>query len=134
MRSGNNTFNKQHLYCLWNLPLFWLFKIGVTGNMKARLNEINETTFGIAVPLFWGKMFGAYYIEQFLLGITYPLKWELNGSGGTEWRIFGIITWPVMVLFWVFWKVFWFWVSLLLCWLLAGCPQEPIESFKRLFH
>lgn len=132
MKSGNGTASKQHLYILWHVPLIFLFKIGVTGNMRARLKEINETTFGYAVPIVFPRLWGAYYIEQFLLGILWPLKYPLNGSGGSEWRILGIIALPIVVLFWAVQFLFWFLVALLIIWLCSGQPDEPIKAILRL--
>lgn len=134
MKTGNGTVNKQFIYVLIHIPFFALQKIGITGNMRARLKEINETTFGYCLPLFFGRVFAAYYLEQLLLGLTWPLKWQLNGSGGSEWRLFGIIALPIIVFAWLLDRLFLFFVALFLAWFLAGCPKEPFAAISRLFH
>lgn len=127
-RTGNNTANRQYLYLLMNVPLFFLFKIGVTGDMANRKREIDETTIGKTVVLFAGRIWAAYYIEQFLLGITFPFRFSLNGSGGSEWRLLGILVLPLM---WIcllidrFWYVF---VLTALCWWEFGRGFLPLEK------
>lgn len=132
-KSGNNTINKQYLYCLVNVPFFFLQKIGITGNPKARFREINETTIGITFPIFCSEVFAAYYIEQFLLFLTYPLKIKLSGSGGTEWRMFGFITWPVMVLCWLVDRLFLTMAVLMLSLFASGIYAEFFKAFFRVF-
>lgn len=131
--SGNGTAARQYIYVLWYVfPMPWLWKIGITGNMQARLREINKTTFGVIVPIWFCKIYGAYYVEQFLLGILYPLKWHVNGSGGTEYRILGIIALPLILLAWAIDKLFLFLLTLTIVWIISDCPDEPINSLVRL--
>lgn len=132
-KTGNNTLNRQYIYCLIHFPLIAIFKIGVTGNMRARLVEINKTTFGFCLPVFFCKVWAAFYIEQFILGLLRPLKFELSGSGGSEWRFFGIVALPIILAAYLIDKMWLLFVSLFICWILAGCPHEVIKSLSRLF-
>lgn len=113
---------------LMNVPLLFLFKIGVTGHMESRKREIDETTFGKTVVVFAKRIWAAYYIEQFLLGITFPFRFALKGSGGSEWRLLGVLVLPFM---WFFLFVDRFWylpILFILCWWEFGRDILPFEK------
>ena len=130
-KSGNGTAARQYIYCLVNIPFIFLFKIGITGNMRYRLRDINETTFGWCIPVFFCRIWGAYYLEQALLWVLGPLKWQMNGSGGSEWRVLGIIALPIIFLALLIDRIFLFCVAMFVAWMLTGHPMEPIEkAFK----
>lgn len=134
-KSGNGTTNRQWIYCLWMIfPNPLLFKVGISGNLWARLSEINKSTFGVVVPVFACRIWGAYYWEQFILGLLYPLKWRVNGSGGSEYRLFGIIALPLILLAFLLDRLFLYLVSIIVIWFLSGCPQEPIRAILQLLN
>ena len=102
--------------------------------MRNRLREINSSVFGFVFPIIFCRVWGAFYIEQLLLTVLRPLKWELNCSGGTEFRLFGIIALPIVLFAFLLDRLFLFFVALVLAWFLGGCPNEPLKAISRLIH
>lgn len=109
MRTGNHTLARQHLYLVanptlaipaallaliatgspalaaWAAAWTMLVKIGVTGRKPARFASIAGTSPGPDIPVSLGRVWGAYYIEQFLHRLFFFLRIRWFGSGKTEW-------------------------------------------------
>lgn len=110
-RTGNGTSAIQHLYHVANptlaigcvvlcilagapwwfttivSPFFILSKIGITGNIKRRMDNIKKTSPGPDVPLANVRIPFAYQIEQFFHRVLSFLHCPWFGSGKTEWVI-----------------------------------------------
>lgn len=63
-KTGNIQFVKQWLYIYWNLPFFWVVKIGVTGHYWKRWIDVNKDNIGVDLPVFGIRCYLAYDIEQ----------------------------------------------------------------------
>lgn len=111
MRTGNHTTARQYLYLvinptpalifaglIWWMGMPWQFnaivssffiltKIGITGNMKARIRDIEGTSPGIDIIVGKARIWGAYYIEQWIHRWLAFLNCPWFGSGKTEWFI-----------------------------------------------
>ena len=125
MRTGNHTLARQHLYLVanptlaipaallaliatgspalaaWAAAWIMLVKIGVTGRKPARFASIAGTSPGPDIPVSLGRVWGAYYIEQFLHRLFFFLRIRWGGSGKTEWflglpGVIGIIVYTLM--------------------------------------
>lgn len=113
MRTGNHTANPQWLYVVINptvalpvfafalatgLPLapacflasfFVLIKVGITGVPRERFRAIHKASPGIDIPVRLAWLPGAYYIEQAIHFLFFPVRlWSWGrGAGRTEWFI-----------------------------------------------
>lgn len=85
-KSGNGTNATQHLYCMINLPYFWVWKIGVSADCHKRAEQLTKKYAGKFIPIIWVNIPNAYGIEQLLLAITVPFKVQIKGTGGKELR------------------------------------------------
>lgn len=77
----------QRIYILWNLPFFWVVKIGITGKkVKHRVRQIDQSAAGKDICIFSTSLFFAYHIEQMIHFICRKmfLQTRFNGSGKTE--------------------------------------------------
>ena len=103
-KSGNGTWAPQYIYLLYNVPYWYVTKIGVTGSPANRLRSFREDTQcpGEDAYLFKVKVFGAYYIEQFLHRVFRMFRIRWSGTGKTE--RFLIIVAPIAIAFIVVFK------------------------------
>ena len=98
-RSGNGTAAAQDLYCLINLPFFWVWKIGISKDAKNRAQDLSLETRGYWLPIAWVRIFFAYQIEQRLLSITSWAHAPFDGLTETRYIIVGPFLWlSVMIL------------------------------------
>ena len=125
-KSGNHTSSIQWLYIMWNIPVIWKIKIGISGGVSYRRKMISESTPGFVFPIWMVKIPFAYDFEQLLhrvFGFAHsPFK---NGSGKTEW--FSILVLPFAFIILTFLQLLWWSIllstGLLFVWLLAGMPE-----------
>lgn len=98
-KSGNGTWAPQYIYILYNRPYWFVTKIGITGYPQRRLHGIrtDPDAIGTDFYLLKIKMFGAYYVEQFLHRLFFVFKVPWKGSGRTE-RFLVIVVIPAVVL------------------------------------
>ena len=94
-RTGNRTWNTQLVYILGNFPFVMVVKIGITGNMKRRLSQIDKSAPGNDRVLFRMKIWGAYYLEQLVHFLCYPLRVyhfrELGGLNLGAYLLVGLL-------------------------------------------
>lgn len=109
-KSGNNTVSPQFIYVMLNIPMIWLFKCGITGNVAARRKNISETTFGLVFPIWIAFVWNAYGLEQWLHRTLNPINVRIHGSGGSEWFfIFGLLfVIPILIIRQIFDMLFFF--------------------------
>lgn len=123
-QSGNGTANKQWLYIFWNIPFIWVCKIGISGNVKTRHRQVDRTSRGIDIPVWYIRIYFAYQLEQWLHRVFSFARVRFTGSGHTE-RFFIIAAVPALILSLLFFIIEWaFWLAsgVFLLWLLAGQP------------
>ena len=96
-KRGAGKSSRQYIYVLINLPFFWIVKVGITADPKRRWNDIDRSSPGKDVAIFWIKIWGAYYVEQFVLSMCSPLRRKFWGSGRTE-RFLFLAAIPAIVL------------------------------------
>lgn len=116
-KTGNGTWRRQNLYCMINLPFFWVWKIGIGKTAQVRAQSISNQVPGKMYVVAVVNILFAYQIEQVVLKLT---SWaRVNFGGLTEVRfILPGILFPVLILllkllknaFWVlvFLTVFYF--------------------------
>lgn len=98
IKSGNGTAAKQWLYVLWNLPYFWTCKVGITGYLDLRVQQIDEDNKGYDFPIFAIKIYGAYQVEQFVHGLcSFMRDRSFKGTGHTE-RFFVLAIIPAIAI------------------------------------
>lgn len=85
-KTGNGTRARQYLYIMLNLPFFWKWKIGISGNAQTRAKSITNIVPGRMVIVFAARVYNAYAFEQFLLRITNWNATKVQGVGGKEFR------------------------------------------------
>lgn len=107
-RTGNGTNARQWLYVLINIPMIWIVKIGITGNLSKRIRQIDRSAIGWDVPIFAVKIRFAYAVEQSIHRLCARLRVRFHGSGKTE-RFLVLAALPailgaviVFVLEWIF--------------------------------
>lgn len=115
-KTGNKKWVKQWIYVYWNIPFFWVVKIGVTGHFWRRWIDVcfdkGNWGFDIPVPFMCFSVYGAYNIEQanrrfwkkiFKNGAKIP---GFMGTGKTErFWFFALI--PAVLMMWLFFLVEW---------------------------
>lgn len=95
-RTGNGSKSRQWLYILINIPLIWIVKIGITGNLSRRIRQIDRSAFGWDVPIFAVKIRFAYAVEQSIHRFCSGLRIRFHGSGKTE-RFFVLAALPAIL-------------------------------------
>jgi len=131
-RTGNGTNNRQWLYIMVNVPLFFLCKIGISGNKNRRAREVSEKVFGWAIPVFAVYIPFAFALEQSmhrLFGFA-----NVRFGGSREWFLFPVAPVAAFIMFTVFLLEYllWFVAVLFVIWLFSGMPQEPVQRVKQL--
>ena len=95
------------LYCLWNFPLIWIFKVGIVRTGKGafrRAKEVNKAMPGYPIPIMAVIIpFGAYRVEQEMHRIM--RRWRVDfykGDGHTETFIIAPLFFavPIMLTIW----------------------------------
>jgi hypothetical protein len=100
------------VYVMLFLPRFWVVKVGYTGTtkgVKKRASSVSKAAPGIAIPV--GAMIVpfAWNIEQGLLDLLSPLRWDFyKGQGHTETFVFPAHVVVIIVWFgmWLDFEVF----------------------------
>lgn len=95
-RTGNGSKSRQWLYVLINIPLIWIVKIGITGNLSRRIRQIDRSAIGWDVPIFAVKIRFAYAVEQSIHRLCSGLRIRFHGSGKTE-RFFVLAALPAIL-------------------------------------
>lgn len=73
------------LYLFWNFPRILTVKIGISGNARKRLKQVDKSAPGRDFLIFaFPFMPGAYYCEQMIHWICAPLRVRFRGDGHTE--------------------------------------------------
>lgn len=85
-KSGNGTTATQDLYLFFNLPYFWIVKIGISGNAEKRRKEVDESAPGIDFLAWSARLPYAYQLEQWMHTVcrSVGLQARFSGSGHTE--------------------------------------------------
>lgn len=95
------------LYCLCNIPLVWIFKVGIVRVGKGAFNrakEVDKAMPGIPIPIMAVIIpFGAYRVEQEMHRIM--RRWRVDfykGDGHTETFILAPLFFavPIMLAIW----------------------------------
>lgn len=88
--------SKQWVYWIINFPFLFIIKVGISENRRTLLNRfkaIDGENFGIDIPIFFMKVYGARAIERWnkdLAGFFCPAWWRgflrsvFRGTGHTE--------------------------------------------------
>lgn len=125
-RSGNGTIAKQYLYVFWNLPYFWVVKVGIGGNVKRRLRQVDKENKGVDFLVFALRIPFAYQVEQFVHSAFSFLRinWS-KGTGRTERFLFPVAVPAIILAVLVFFLEYAFYIilALVVSWFLAGRPD-----------
>jgi hypothetical protein len=108
--SGNGSPRRQWLYLYINFPVFFLVKIGITGDRQRRRKEVNRSTFGWTLPVFAVRVPFAWQCEQAMHRL---FSWfNVPFGGSREWFLLPVA--PVAIgLMALAWALEWgFWVLL----------------------
>lgn len=88
-RSGNGTSSRQWLYMYVHFPLFFLVKLGISGNYKRRAKQVGNQTMGWAIPIFAVKIPFAWQCEQ---AMHWLFRWfSIRFFGSREWYVLPIL-------------------------------------------
>jgi hypothetical protein len=121
-KSGNGTSNRQWLYLYINFPIFFLVKIGISGDYKRRAKQVNSSTFGWTVPVFAVKIPYAFQCEQAMHKLFNGFNIRYGGS--KEWFLLPVAPAAIaimlfaLVIEWLLYVV----IAFLLLWAMAGLP------------
>ncbi len=117
-KSGNGTSARQWLYLYVNIPLIFLFKIGISGNYKRRARQVSKKGIGQTIPVFAVRIPFAFQCEQALHRLFRLFNIKYGGS--KEWYLFPVAPLAIafMLLAWAMdWMVVvlgivvaWWWV------------------------
>ncbi len=107
------------IYVMVNIPFFWKVKIGITtfGRASKRVMDVNRTTPGFVIPIFFSLMpFGVPSLEQDLHKLFKRFHSPFHkGSGHTEWFLLPVAI-PAILLIALTTVLYWTPFALL-CWL-----------------
>ena len=88
----------RHIYVMGNTRYLFRYKIGISNNVVNRRDCIDKSLGGSVYVIFSIKLHYAYFLEQTLHGIYYPLNARMKGSGKTEWFWFIFPFSPILLI------------------------------------
>jgi hypothetical protein len=103
-KSGNGTAARQWLYLYVNVPLVFLFKIGISGNYKRRAKQVANKGFGHTVPVFAVRVPFAFQCEQAMH--RFFRLFNIRYGGSREWYLFPVAPLAILVMVFV-WALDW---------------------------
>lgn len=111
MKKSQPPFGIANLYIMVNIPLIFLWKIGITTGLAChqRQGEISKASPGKAFVFFYVPVPRARQVEAALHRICGPLKARYyNGDGASEWFFFpaALIAFVVQIFFVLAWIFF----------------------------
>jgi len=131
-KSGNHTSHKQWVYVLWNLPWVHTCKVGIGGNLRQRVRQVDKGNKGWDILVFAVRIWFAYDVEQWIGATCKGFKATgFKGTGKTE--RYKIIVLPfaitVLTITWLLQQAIFLAVACFIVWLLAGQPYLTLCIF-----
>ena len=94
--------DRRHLYVLRSSRYKFRYKIGISNHVERRRREVDDSLRGGVGIITSRKILFAYFWEQCLHKLYFPLNARMKGSGKTEWFWFVFPLTPILLI-WAIW-------------------------------